>query len=37
MHREIAEKIGISEGTSKAYLHRAKGKIMKKLKNKEYV
>jgi RNA polymerase sigma-70 factor (ECF subfamily) len=36
-HREIAEKIDINEGTSKAYLHRAKGKIIKKLKNKEYV
>lgn len=36
-HKEIAEKIDIHEGTSKAYLHRAKKKIIKKLKNKEYV
>jgi|LakMenEpi03Aug12_release.lakeMendotaPanAssembly.Ray.scaffolds.fasta_scaffold112240_2 RNA polymerase sigma factor (sigma-70 family) len=36
-HKEIAKKLNIHEGTSKAFLHRSKAKIIKKLKDKVYV
>jgi RNA polymerase sigma factor (sigma-70 family) len=35
-HKSIANKLGIHEGTSKSNLHKAKNKIIKKLKNKVY-
>jgi RNA polymerase sigma-70 factor (ECF subfamily) len=35
-HKEISKLLGISEGTSKSNLHKAKNEIVKKLKNKVY-
>jgi len=35
-HKDISEKLGICEGTSKSNLHRATKKIQKKLKDKIY-
>ena len=35
-HKEIGRRLQINEGTSKAYLHRAKQKLIKILKNKIY-
>lgn len=35
-HKEIADKLGISEGTSKSNLHKAKKNIIDKLKEKKY-
>ena len=35
-HRDISEKLGICEGTSKSNLHKATKKIQKKLKNRVY-
>lgn len=35
-HKEIAKRLNINEGTSKSNLHKAKNKIIKKLKNKVY-
>jgi RNA polymerase sigma-70 factor (ECF subfamily) len=35
-HKDIANNLGINEGTSKSNLHKAKNKIKEKLKNKVY-
>ncbi len=35
-HQEIADELGINIGTSKSNLHKAKKKIINKLKNKNY-
>ena len=35
-HQEIAEELDINVGTSKSNLHKAKNKIINKLKNKNY-